>query len=438
MAGNPALTQVRCGFETNAGRGDPSTWIDMRIRSEDLGAELPGIEDDSILSSGEQEESLESKIDPGGPLNLNWTPEDHSKILAAFFGKSATPVQSPTGVYTHKLAPDETDVSFASLAVEVSRDLGRPTVFVNAYPSQLTFNIGPRSLLNGAASIVTPRFHFHDAATVVTAPGGPANPELRGFVKYAYLDDVDNEGRVYVKVNSAPSGDNFNVVTKFGLSASYGTTDQAMTAAIWGPNSQDEGLWDEADAALGDIGVPIEILFPAIANIAQNDEWYFDPVRAVWSQSLPEASALNEVYCLVKVDGTTFRTRDLSLTLDRPVTRDEVIGGRFVDDLNFQGQRTVAGQLNRRAIDNSLVDRLLRAESFELQVDAYGTFIAATGARRKLSLIMKNVKPSGRTPSVAGRDAFDEAINFTAHPSDDGTYPNSVTCELVNSIASLA
>ena len=436
MPANPANALVRCGFEGTRGYGDVTTWKDMRIRSEALGAELPGIEDDSIIENAEQPETLESKIDAGGDLALNWTPNDHAEVIAAFFGSGKTPVLAPAGVYTHRFAVSESDVAWDTLAVEVSRDLGRPTLYTSCMPSVLNFNVGPRSLLNGTAGIVTPRFHYFGDAVEVAVGTTPDPPIPRGYPIYSQLVKInDDEARLYLKVDGAPVVDDFDILTKVGAAASYGTTDNPFTAGLWGPNGQFDGIWDESDVAFGEFGVPVELLWESTTAMVTDDEWYLPMYRTVWSQSLPVASALNEVYCIITLDGTKFRTRDVACSLTRPIELDEVVGGRFVDEIIEQGQRTATWTLNRRAIDNDLVYRLLRAESFEMELTAYGPEIAATGVRHSMKLISKNCKPSGRTPSVGGRDTFDESLTATAHPSGDGTYPSAVTCELVNSQA---
>lgn len=437
MPANPANTQARIGFETNEGFGDPANWQDFRLLSESVGADIPTIEDESIISTAEQEEALDTKISPiGGDFNINWSPEDHAKHLANFFGAGATPVQAPTGVWTHKLAVGETDVSFGKVAVEISRDLDnrlaspvkRPDLFVGGLFGQLTFNAGPRSLLNGAATLVVPRFHHWRDPAVQTGTG--TDPFIRGLPSYANMGSAD--GDVWISVTSAP-GATMGIKVKLGSASTYDGTEITVTPGEW------TTILDENDAQIGSVDLPVEIYFPDFTGINLADEWRVQRERAVWSPSLPDAAVLNEIAITILLDGTKFRTRDLSLTLTRPAEPDEAIGGRFLenDQINEFGQRTTSGQLNRRALDTSLVDRLLRREPFSLRVDAYSTFIGATGVQRQLSLIMMNCIPSGRTPSVGGVASFDEPIDFTAHPSDDVTYPAAVTAEIVNSQADL-
>lgn len=436
MPANPALTQLRVGFEATAGYGDPAAFQDVRLLSETLGSDIPIIQDESIIDSAEMDEGYETKIIPGGDINVNWSPEDHVKFLANFFGKGKTAVQAPTGVWTHKLAISETDITFDRLAVEISRDLDnilatpvkRPEMYVGALASQLTWASGPRSFLNGAITLVTPRFHFLEDATVLTGTG--TDPVIRGFHKYSGLGSAD--GDIFVKVDSIPAA-TMDIICKVSAAAAYGTTKIVITPLTW------TELTDEGDLRIGDTGIPVEILWPNLTGVVNLDEWRFDRERAIWTQSLAAAAVLNEVDIEIQLDGTKFRTRDFSLTATRPAEPDESIGGRFleVDQVNEFGQRTVAGQLNRRALDTALVDRLLRREPFSLTIDARGPEIGSTGSRRQMILTMKNCIPSGRTPSVGGAGSFDEPIDFMAHPSSDGTYPSALTVELVNSQADL-
>jgi hypothetical protein len=436
MPANPAKTQVRLGFEATQGAGDPAAWQDVRILNETLGSDNPVIEDESIIDSAEQAEGLETKVTPGGDLNWNWSPEDHGKPLANFFGKGAAAVESPTGVWTHRLQVSETVLTFNRLAVEISRDLDnaqgvkRPDLNTGALFSQLTFNAGPRSLLNGAGTLVVPRFHYFADANPITGTG--TSPFIRGFGSYANLISAGDLGDVFVQCSTGPTS-TMGIKTKLGAAATYDGAELTISPNIW------YEIFDENDLRIGDTGIPVELMWPDFTGILVNDDWSFDRERAVWAQSLATAAVCNEVDITVTIDGTKFRTRDLSLTLTRPAAPDEAIGGRFIDhdQISDFGQRTAVGQLNRRALDTSLVDRLLRKQPFALQVDAFSTDIAATGVRRAIKIIMKNCIASGRTPSVAGAASFDEPIEFVAHPSADVTYPSAVAVEIVNSQADL-
>lgn len=432
---NPANLQVRYGFEATKGLGNPATFQDCRVLSETLGAELPTIPDDSIIPDAEHGEGLPTKIAVGGDLNVNWMPEDHAKFIAAFFGKSATPTQSPTGVWLHKMAVTETDVSFSELAIEVERDLLRPELMVSGLPSQLTFNAGPRSLLNGAITMQHPRFHmFEDSVQTL---GSSTDPFIRGYSTYANLALTD--GDIYVEVSAVPGGADFDIKAKIGAGSTY---DGAVIPITVGNDSNGDPIWttltDENDDQIGSVDLPVQVHWANLTSVIATDEWRFDRERAVWTPTLPASSALNEIAINIQVDGVNFRIRDIAMTLTRPVVPDEVIGGRFIEEVVEFGQRIYTGQLNRLALDTTMIDRLLRAKSFDLQMDCDSTFIAATGVRRRLSLIAKNCIPSGRTPSVGGAAQFDEPIDFEMHPSTDGTYPAAITCEIKNSQASLA
>lgn len=427
---NPSNLQIRVGFEATEGLGDVSVWQDFRVRSESLGADFPTIQDDSIVAFAEEQEGLESKIDPSGDLSVNWAAEDHAKFLAAFQGKGLTPAEAPTGVWTHKLSPHETAVTFGTVALDISRDLGRPEIYVGGRPQQITFAAAPRTLLNGAISMLHPRFHTWKAGALVGGGSGTQTiPYVRGLPSYANLIVAD--GDLYTDITVAPSGGVMTVRFKVGAAGTFGT---AIVVAA--------GTWYDvnvgaSDTPAGTLDLPVQVMWASLVGVI-GDKTLHARTRTVWTQSLPVSSALNEIACSIWVDGTKFRVSDFGATLTRPAERDEIIGGRFIDTVVEYGERTCVYTLSRRALDLTMVNKLWRAESVEFRMDAYGPLIGATASRRRLSLISKNCKPEGKAPSVGGKTEFNEDITLRAHPSDDATYPASVTIEVVNSQSSLA
>lgn len=438
MSANPSKLQVRVGFEQNAGLGDPSTWVDMRVRSESLGAEFPGIDDDSIIAGADEPEKLESKIDLTGGVPVNFSPEDHAKPIANFFGAGDNPTNPGTGVYVHALAnaPHKTDKSYGTLAAEISRDLGQPELLVGGNVSQLQLQLGPRGVLTGALSMLFPRFQTLDDPAVVSAGGTPTLPLVRGLQRYSI--DTAADGDIRFKVTSAPSASAMGIKVTVGASGTYTGAEITVT----------EGVWIALKDANGHIGqgeeCPVEVFFPTGSIVtggsgyALNDIIEIPRDRAVWSQSLPIASALNEVAAYVYVDGIRFRLREFSLTGTRPVVRDEIVGGRFIDSVIEIGKRTWALTLTRRALDRDMLARLRARRPFQFHLQAYGTQIGSTLYRRALELVAMNMIPTGKTPSVGGAAQFDEQIQATAHASSDGTYPAPMTCILTNGQADLA
>jgi hypothetical protein len=296
----------------------------------------------------------------------------------------------------------------------------------------LTFNHAGRSLLNGGISLIGPRYHYFDESVEISVSGGTA-PFIRGFGTFANLRSTGDLGDVFIEVSTAPTG-TMGIKVKLGAAATYDGTEIIVTPGEWFT------LLDENDVSIGDEDLPVEGYWPDLSGINIADEWSFDRERAVWSPSLPATSSLNEIAATVLLDGAKFRAREISITSVLPAEPDEAIGGRFLEDdqISEFGDRTVAGQLNRRAIDSEIEDRLDRGEPFSIRLDAKGPLIGATGVRRQFSLIMMQCKASGRTPSIGGKAAFDEPFNWTAHPSADVTYPDPLTIEIVNSQASLA
>ena len=440
---NPGLAQFRFGFEdTDCGLGDVSTFQDFRARSEAVGAELPQIEDDSIGAFGEQLEGEESKILPDGPFNLNWGPEDHAKFFAGYFGKSATPVESPTGVWTHKLAVTESDVSFGSGAVEISRDRQRPTFYTGAEIAGISFATGPRAFLNGAVTLIMPRFIYHDDATQVT--GTSTFPILRGLYGFSDLELATPDlADLFVTVDAVPGSADFEIKAKIGLASTY---DGAAIPVTVGNDADGNPIFTVMKHTVNDIHVgqsdelPIELHWTDLTGIAALDEFRIPAVRDVWTSVLPVRALFNEIATFITFQGQTERVREFNLDASRAgLAPDEAIGFRFVDVIDELGDRTATGNLNRRALqDLGWENHLVSGEPFTLEVLAKSTLIGATGVRRELKLTAKNCRASGRTASIAGAAQFDEPFPFACHPSTDGTYPAALTAELKNSQASLA
>lgn len=423
---NPSSSQVRVGFEVLEGVGDASSLTDLRIRSESVGGNFPLIQVDDIIAGSETPEGLYTKIDPSGDLNVNWNAEDHAPLLANFQGHGKSPVTLVSGAYRHRYAPKETDITFRTLQVEISRDNGRPEVYPGCYVSAVDWSLSPGGVMQGKASLVIPRFHFWKAAAVSAGTPPITTVYLRGIANYANLD-----ADVYVKVITAVSGGILQIAAKVGSGGTYGSTID-VTVSTW------TNLTAGADnAQIGTDELPVQIYFTDLSTYAAvtPDVLLFSALRTVWTQSLSVSSPSNEISAAIYVDGSTtpFRVRDFSLAATRPAIRDQIIGGRFTDVILEHGKRTSQITIKRRSIDRTLLNRLLHAKFISARLDVKGVLIGATVYRRQLSAIAMNAIPSGKTPSVTGPDAYDDDLTFTTHPSSDATYPSSIVFEAVNS-----
>ncbi len=435
---NPNLSQLRYGFEATEGLGDVTTWTDARFRGENVGAEFPEIRDDSIAPDGEESEGSPSKVNTSGAtLDLNFHLEDHARFLAAYFGAGKTPVESPTGVWAHKLAVTETNLAFGSLALELSRDRGRPSVYPFVNVAEVGFNLAVRNFLTARLGLVFGRFHYWGDQVQTVGAGSPITLYLRGLHDFANLEDATAANtKITAVCTTAPNGVSF----KLGAGA--------LGTEVTIPNGLDADgnpQWTDvkvgvSDTLLGDVEIPVQISAgPGTMNWSLNDEFEFAARRPVWTQSLATASLLNEIAAELTVEGSKFTTRQLDLTLRRGVILDDAIGGRFIDGQAPQGQREAFGTISRRALkDLGMENRLLRAQSFELQLTANGPTIGATGVRRNLVLTAKNVRRTGRTITVQSGSQTDERIEFRCHPSVDVTYPAAITAEMLLSASSLA
>jgi Phage tail tube protein len=422
---NPSRTQARFSFEGTPGLGDPVEWTDFRLLSEGVGAELPLITDESLNPAGEQEQGDPGKINLGGPLNVNFHAEDHAKLLAAFFGLGATAVESPTGVFTHRFSALEEDIVFPCGVLEIAPAERSPYVYTGVVPNALNFSAAPNNYLSGSVGLAIPRMHpFADQAIVAGTP--PDVAYLRGLPRFDTAEDAtDTERRIYIQVQSKTAS-TVTIKCKIGAAASYSGADIVCTEGEW------TRLTDEADAEVGSFDLPVEIMFTEANNYTANDAIYFQTERPIWTPALNARSVFNEIFMEILIDGEVERVNAFTAALTRPVERDENIGGRFVDATYEQGVRTAVFTINRRAFKTeTMLHRLLRAESLALRVNALSTLIGSTVVRRQLSLIAPNCLLEGRTPSVGGASEFPELVTLRAFPSDDVSYPSAVTAELV-------
>lgn len=429
---NPAATQIRYGFEATEGLRDSASLIDMRVRSETMGGNFPLIAVDDIVAGAEEAEGLPTKIDPSGDLNVNWNAEDHAKLLANHFEKGAAPSTLASGAYLHKLATSETNTTFKSLQFEISRDTGQPQFYPGCQVQAVDFSLSPGGLLTGKASILAPRFDTWAPAVGITLDASPVLPHLRGLpneTNYLLTD-----GNVKFKVTTAPSMGTMGIKFTLGEAGTYGSSDE-ITVAI--------GAWYDAKLTatdVGDIGskdMPVQIYFTDLTGYAADDEISFHREATVWSQSLAACSPFNEIAATVYVDSAAFRVRDLTLSSTRPVIRDPYIGGRFQDVMLEQGKFHRQLTIKRRNLDRSLQNKIMYAKKFGFRLDIYSGQLGATNYQRRISLIGLYAKPSGKTASVQNATTYEDDITATFLPGSDGTYPSSLTCEIVNSASVL-
>lgn len=401
--------------------------LDTRFRSESFAIGNPGIQPEDITADAYQESPDITKFEVGGgtpELAVTWAPDDHYLILASHFGGSATPVEAPTGVWTHHLGAGETDVVFGDLNLEIWRHKDRGYLFTNFLPAQLTFEIGPRGYLIGSAQFSGNRFCLLGDAVIVTATGTPEVPAVRGFARSTLADDVFLE---------AQSISPLVVKCKVGSGSTYDGANIAITDGEWSPP-----LTDEADADLGGEGESVQIYVGDSSGWTVGDEIRIPYQRADWAATLPASSRGNEVLATILLDGVEAGLRSVTLTSTRPATVDEVIGGRFSDGRDESGFRSATWGITRRAIrEVGLEDKLLHASEVQLRMTVLGPVIGATGVRRQLIFRSLNCRPTGETFAVGGPDNPEEAYELSAHPSTDGTYPHALNVEIVNGIADL-
>ncbi|MCB1007585.1 MAG: hypothetical protein KDB94_01690 [Acidobacteria bacterium] len=422
---NPSNALVRNAWEATE-QYLPTTGFHCHdFVSESLSANYEQIQQRSITNAGQRPVASPSKIGNEGQIEVDWNAEGHLHYLANL-QKNYSVSNPATGVYVTKMAPSEANAAPSTMMVEVWRDDDLAHVNKGCRVRSVTFNAGLRQFIQGSIDLLAARSDYWGAATQ-TAGTGSSLPQLRGLPNYTNWALADHD--IYFTWT-----DYANKVGKFkiGAAASFGAT----TVTISGVDTWVEAIDSNGGARIGDRAMPVDILFDLLAAGADSDIFKITGARGVWTPTLPDVVPANEIYALIVVDGEEFVCNQFNLTVTRPVAPIYSIGGRYARVIRERGQRTVDGTLNREYISTELRKKLERAQEFEFYASYQnGVAIGSTAYESEIKLTAKKCVLSGPTPTVGGQDQMDENLNFSCHPSDDGTYPDDLTIEVTSTIS---
>jgi hypothetical protein len=447
MAGNPALSQLRAGWENN-GIGFEALTLPHSIPfvSETLSAELERIESATITSGGEKAESELGKIPVNGQTVHELDAENPVLFLAASMGLGEDPVtvDGPNSVVSHKLARSESDIVFpGAYSVEVNIDDGNPVAYLGGNLASMAIALAPRTF-----NTLTLEHHFESVnwydAPSEEVPGATANdvaPQLRSIPSYADLQLAD--GDIWVQVNDA-SGvpGSVELLVKVGDAASYGAIPTIVQTGLKGTG---QPYWtplidSTSGRAIGTLGHEVEIAIVDDTGYEDLDEWSFARDRDVWVNSFADTPKLTEVHARIYIGADEFDLTQLTATHNLLANPYMPIGRRFARRIDQLGQRSYQLELQRRYTDTELWHRIITAESVAITVDMLGkSYIGSGSEQHRVSLIYPRVVFGGRGPGVENQEEITESATGMAHPDPgnvDG-YTAAATIEIQGTVADL-
>lgn len=437
---DPSYALWRWAWETIPGVPPATGWHDEEFAGEKMGATFATLARNLITSSGEQPSPMDGKIGNGtfeGAKVDAFNPESDWFMLAAFFGAVASPVllEAAGGplpaAYMHRLSRSQTGFTFPStFAGLVWRDDNMADRKAFGRMQQIVVNFAEKALVGFTPTLVFARNDYLDDA-IRTAGTGTALPVFRGGYPAQFgADDTQN----LAVQGSAFTSTTFTCKVKLGDSDSYGSSSQVFTRGNW------QNVLDESGFLIGLPGQPLQAYFPLTGTLSATDVFTVARHRLAWAPSFPTRMAVNEVLSTITVDGVDAEVKTGALTMAGPSEAVFGFGGRQARRSRTRGQRTYSGTIAREYLDASFVARLEKSQSFALTLFLdTGVPIGATGQLTEgVRLIAKNCKLAGAAPSVTDPKTLDESLTFTCHPSSDGTYPDSVTAEVINSIPDLS
>lgn len=366
---------------------------------------------------GKIEATAGNSFDAVNPI-ANWFP------FAVLMQKVDTD-EPETDAFRHRISRTRTGGTFPSetIAIRIWRDDGMGQVFLMCRVSQIAITFAERALVSMEVTYVPQRGEYWDDA-VKTAGTGTDLPRLRGLIaeQFAALATQNFYAEVTAQVPASVT-----IKTKLGDADAMGATTRVVTRGEW------VQVYDEADVRLGDLGRPLQIRFEVGADHDVGDIYRFDRRRDEWAPSFADDIVVNEVYSRVALDGVDIELESGQLTIAKPAEQRHGFGGRPARRTRSRGKQTVTWQFQREYFEEKTRGLLELATpfAFDLILDS-GVIIPTTSLTYGLNLISKNCIASGQTATATDAETMDETINFTAHPSEDATYPDDVTAEFIN------
>lgn len=424
---NPATSQLRMVKAADATSKPLTGYQDFRFRTHGLAGEYTLFDLDDIRGDGQATPGLASTINLADlPISVNWRPQDHARLIAAIEG-AVTSANISGAAYKHTIKPHTGTNAFSPIVVQSWRDDGIPIFFYGGRAAQATWAIQKPGVLQGGINLSFESYTRYDIAQQTT--GTSTDPDVRGLPRPDIVALAD--GDIYIKVTDDSP---FQIKVKIGSASTYDG------AAIDVTPGTDVELLDENDERIGTRDMPVLARWANATGIALNDEWRIRREADKWAASLPTDYPLNETLAYVLYDGERFQLENMTVTRNRPLNIPANVGGRFLPGITEQGERGATWALVRKQIDVRLIRALEAGASVSLEMHCYSgvPLVAGNDATEpRISFYSRDCRIAGRSGGVDSPERHTENITLTAYPNADGTYPDDLTIEVVNSLTAL-
>lgn len=427
---NPSNALLAWNWEDIAGVPRRTGWHYVEFDGETLANTAEVLPRTFISRDEEEPEPLDSKITSAGELRFdNFNPEADWWLFAALLGKGVLD-EPEVDAFRLKLYRAAVGLTFPrTLSFRIWRDDGMAQQFAFCRVSQIALTVADRALSRVVATIVPIAGDYWDDSVLETGTG-TAFPIVRGGPideQFGPLAEDESQNAWFKTI--AQTADSWTFQAKIGDAAAYGGN-QTIPRGEWFRFADQDGV------LVGSLGNAPQVYVPTAGNLVVNDEHSVARRRGEWVPTFPDSIAVNEIYSKVVIDDVEQEMDSFSLAIAMPTEARFGIGARRARRTRQRGQQTTSGTLNREALSLDMRRRLELGYPMDLRVHMRsGVPIGTTGLYDYSGrLIMPNCKLSGATPSVESRDAYNEAINFTAHRSEDVDYPAGITYEGINDI----
>jgi hypothetical protein len=407
-----------------------SGWHDIEFSGESLSNNALTLPRGNISRASQTPVPLAGKIETAGTLSV-----DAINPLASWFPflalmQKVDVDEVETGAFRHRISRTRTDATAPAetIAIRAWRDDGMGQVFLMCRVQQIAITFAERALVSMEITIVPQRGEYWDDP-VKTAGTGTGLPRLRGLVAAQFGTDATQN--FYAEV-TAQDANSVTIKTKLGDADAMGATARAIARASW------VQVYDEANVRQGAPGDPLEIRFETGADHDVGDIYRFDYRRGEWVPSFADDIVVNECFSTVSLDGVDIELESGTLTIAKPAEQRHGFGLRRARRTRSRGKQTVQWQFQREYFEEKTrgLLELATAFAFRLNLDS-GVAIGATAFNYAAHFVSLNCRASGQTASATDAETMDETLSFSGHPSTDADYPDDVTAEFYNDIASL-
>lgn len=437
---NPGKALVRVAHSANGLLPLPASagWRDFEFISSELGNESELVENPSLRGNSQAAEALPGIMSTAGAVEALVNAEGTALFYANAQG-AVDVAESPTNVFTHRLAPSGGTPCATELAMLISRDDGLPQNFVGGKVATLSFKWEKGGLLTCSHELIFERSDYWGSAVVVADPSATAPPQVRGIQNFPHLTTAGDD--IFVKVISVV-GAVATLKAKITAAATYGAT--TFTATI-GLNADGEPIWAEikdsnTGANYGNKAVHPEVHFPSATALVADDEWRFNRVRTLWTPGIPAVLPFNGIYASVLVDGAKTCIDSFELKLERPIKAQTCLGAAFAHSIRERGVRKVTLSIDKEYLSILGRARLETRQPFKFQCYGFNGVAFEPGVEHEIRLTCPRLIPTGKTPDVDAPDKMSEKIEAQGYedPTNVDGYVDDLTIELVNSMANIS